>query len=191
MGTSSGVRFVIGAWESSPWGSFTDVMLQDADDHRVLLAPDATVASYVAQTYHFDEVQILPVELQRDGRTWRLAAGDLRAVVTLGDRTPVGRLLRVLPGPLARTRTFAAVADPVARVVLPGVRTRGSAGNGRREYYCATDQHALSAVRGSWRGADLGSLARVEPTATFGFSSTPSQPCATAIRTHVSLPPTQ
>ena len=38
--------------------------------------------------------------------------------------------------------SFCAAVDPVARVVMRGVRTRGSAGHGRREWYGATDHHA-------------------------------------------------
>ena len=64
--------------------------------------------------------------------------------------------------------------DPVARVLLPGVRTRGSAGGGRREWYGARDLHRIASMHGSWDGADLGELAPVDPPARFGFSSTPS-----------------
>ncbi len=47
-GTGSGLRIVIGAWDRSPFGAFTDVMLQTAGDERVLLAPDDAVAEFVA-----------------------------------------------------------------------------------------------------------------------------------------------
>ena len=65
------------------------------------------------------------------------------------------------------------VTDPFARVLLRGVRTRGTAGNGRREYYGATDLHRLVDLAGSWRGLDLGALAPVAPEPGFGFGSTP------------------
>jgi hypothetical protein len=41
-----------------PFGTFTDVMLQCADDERVLLAPDDSVAGFVASTYRFDRVEV-------------------------------------------------------------------------------------------------------------------------------------
>ena len=39
IGTTSGTRLVIGRWDTSPFGSFTDVMLEDAAGRRTLLAP--------------------------------------------------------------------------------------------------------------------------------------------------------
>ena len=57
-GSGSGLRIVVGAWDRSPFGAFTDVMLQTADDERVLLAPDETIADFVSSTYRFDRVQV-------------------------------------------------------------------------------------------------------------------------------------
>jgi hypothetical protein len=77
------------------------------------------------------------------------------------------------------------VTDPVARVALQGVRTRGSAGGDRRETYGATDHHAIVAARGTWRGRDLGTLADVLPEPGFGFGSTPPSPSLTNLVTTV------
>ena len=57
MGSEEGTRVVIGRWADSPFGSFADVMIERPDGHRVLLAPTTQVATFVAQTYTFDEVQ--------------------------------------------------------------------------------------------------------------------------------------
>ena len=57
-GSSSGLRIVVGSWHESPFGAFADVMLQTADDERVLLAPDDEVAEFVASTYRFDRVEV-------------------------------------------------------------------------------------------------------------------------------------
>ncbi len=70
--------------------------------------------------------------------------------------------------------------------MLRGVRTRGSAGSGRREFYGATDLHLVTAVRGTWRGASLGDLAPVAPEPRFGFGSTPQRPSVTDLVTTVS-----
>ena len=61
VGSTSGIRIVVGRWDSSPWGAFADVMLEDASGHRVLLAPSERVRSFVASTYSFDEEVIEPV----------------------------------------------------------------------------------------------------------------------------------
>ncbi|WP_277453968.1 hypothetical protein [Janibacter sp. DB-40] len=188
-GTSSGVRLVVGDWADSPLGSFTDVMVATADDRRVLLAPTDAVADYVTSTYTFDEVVRCDVALTETGakgaRRWLVEAGPLRASLDLGSRTATGWLLAAVPGPLTRSRAFATLADPVARLVHPGVRTRGSAGNGRREYYGARDQHAVTHAAGTWRGRDLGRLGEVTPDPRFGFSSTPAQPSLTVVTTTV------
>ena len=76
----------------------------------------------------------------------------------------------------------------MARLVLRGVRTRGSAGRDRREWYGATSAHAVTALRGTWRGADLGTLAPVDPPCRFGFSSTPRRPSVTDVVTTVERP---
>ena len=48
VGSTSGVRIVVGMWERSPFGPFTDVFLEQADGSSVLLAPDELVAAYVS-----------------------------------------------------------------------------------------------------------------------------------------------
>lgn len=189
VGTSSGVRLVVGDWSSSPLGAFTDVMVATDDDRRVLLAPDDEVADYVTRTYSFDEVVRCDVVLTETGakgaRRWLVEAGPLVARLDLGSRTATGWVLAAMPGFLSRSRVFATLSDPVARLVHPGVRTRGSAGNGRREYYGARDQHAVTHVAGTWGGQDLGRLADVTPDPGFGFSSTPASPSLTRVTTTV------
>ena len=125
-GSSSGLRLVVGDWWDSPLGAFTDVMVATHDDRRVLLAPDHRVAQYVAATYSFDEVRVCPVILQADDAAWRLDAGPLRCTIGLGARTAIGLLLRPVPERMGRSRAFEHLADPIARRLLPGVRTVGS-----------------------------------------------------------------
>jgi len=185
FGTTSGVRVVLGWWDVSPYGAFADVMLAEADGTRRLLAPDATIARFVSGTYRFDDVEVVPVEVARSGPRVRVGAGDLSFACTVGRRTTLGRLLRVVPAPLATSPGWTRVTDPVARTVLRGVRTRGSAGAGRSEAYGATDHHRIDEVRGGWRGGDLGALAPVLPEPGFGFGSTPAAPSMTTLVTTV------
>jgi hypothetical protein len=190
-GTSSGVRVVVGRWPVSPLGDFADVMVETAGGHRVLLAPSTEVADFVAATYSFDEVRIEPVTVSgavaRAGR-WRLHAPSLDLDVTVGSRTALGHLLRAVPRPLAESPLWCTVTDPVARLAMRGVRTRGSAGGDRREWYAATDHRALTAVTGRFDGADLGRLTPVDPAPGFGFSSTPRRPSVTTVVTTVEVP---
>ncbi|HEY2204963.1 MAG TPA: hypothetical protein VGH99_10885 [Pseudonocardia sp.] len=197
LGTAGGLRVVIGRWVRSPLGGFTDVMLEWADGRRVLLAPDPRVADFVAGTYRFDQVEVVPVTCAdtgtdgappptdgaatvidgagRGGR-WRLRAGPLAVDLRVGRRSPLGLLLRLVPTPLATARWWISGTDVIARRVLPGVRTRGGAGGGRREFYAALDVHGIDRASVTWDGADQGALAPVDPPVRFGFGSTPRTP---------------
>ncbi len=98
---------------------------------------------------------------------------------------PLGWVLRAVPPRVATSTMWATLVDPVARFALRGVRTRGVALEGRREWYGATDLRSVSSLAGSWRGAPLGTLADVDPPCRFGFSSTPTRPSVTSVVTTV------
>jgi len=126
------------------------------------------------------------VGVTRDG--WDVhVEGHLTAYLHLGPRMPLGWVLRAVPRRLAAAPAWAAVIDPVARMVMRGVRTRGTALEGRREWYGATDLHSLTSLGGAWRGVPLGRLADVDPPCRFGFSSTPTRPSVTTVVTTVEL----
>jgi hypothetical protein len=188
VGTTSGLRAVVGHWADGPWGAFADVMVETAEGHRVLLAPDDRVAEFVAATYSFDETRIESVAVTETADRWQVETPSVSLAFTLGSRTLLGRLLRVVPPALATSPAWCAVIDPFARVLMRGVRTRGSAGHGRREWYGATDVRRITDATGSWEGADLGRLASVDPPCRFGFSSTPRRPSVTRVVTTVEWP---
>lgn len=185
LGTAAGLRAVVGHWPRSPLGAFTDVMVEHPDGHRVLLAPSDAVAAFVAGTYVFDEVRVVPVHARSCGPRWEVAAGPLALTFTVGRRPPLGLLLRAVPRALATSPRWVAVIDVLARAVLPGVRTRGSAGGGREEFYAALDLHRVTAATASWDGTDQGALAPVAPPVRFGFGSTPRAPSLTRVLTLV------
>lgn len=188
VGSSSGVRVVLGRWSRSPFGGFADAMVETNAGHRVLLAPTPRVADFVAATYSFDEVRVEALECVVTP-TWLTAgSASLQLAVGIGRRTPLGWLLRTVPTPVATAPAWCAVTDPVARVLLPGVRTRGRTGTGaqaRREFYGATDHHRLVSLVGSFDASPLGELARVDPPPGFGFSSSPPTPSITTVTTTV------
>lgn len=185
VGSTSGVRVVVGWWSESPFGAFGDAMVETASGHRVLLAPSDEVAELVASTYTFDEVRVEPFEVAASPGAWFVRSPSLELDLRVGARSSLGRLLRAVPVPVASSPAFATLADPVARLVLRGVRTRGSARAGRREYYGATDLHEVTSASGRFDGVDLGDLAPVEPPCRFGFSSTPHRPSVTDVVTTV------
>lgn len=154
IGTASGTRIVVGRWTSSPLGPFADVMVEQADGRRLLLAASHEVAEFVRLTYTFDEIVRTPVLVESSGACWRVD-----------------------------TDWWATAIDPVARTLLRGTRTRGSAGHGRREWYLVTDLHRITAASGSWCEEPLGDLRQVEPPVRFGFGSTPRRPSLTQVVT--------
>ena len=188
VGTASGVRVVVGRWQRSPFGAFADVMLAEPDGTRWLLAPDERVAAYVRATYRFDRVEVGPVRAEVSGSGpwhWHVVAPGLDLQVEVGERGALGRLLGLVPRTVATAPAFTLVTDPVARTVLRGVRTRGTAGGGRREHYGAFDLHPVVNAGGVWRGQDLGTLRPVTPEPGFGFGSTPTRPSVTSLVTTV------
>lgn len=188
VGSASGVRVVVGRWDTSPWGAFADVMLEDATGHRVLLAPDDRVREFVASTYTFDEHVVESVTVDDVSGGWRVTTPSLSLELEVGDRTPLGALLGLVPARVATSPAWCSAVDPLARVVLRGVRTRGTAGNERREWYGATSVRAVTGISGHWRGTDLGALRPVDPPCRFGFSSTPERPSVTDVVTTIERP---
>lgn len=188
VGTREGTRIVVGVWAESPYGSFADVMVERADGHRILLAPNRQIAEYVAATYRFDEVRVVSVEVTRGGDQVAVTAGRLSLIAKLGRRTAIGWALHLLPDGLTARPWFSRLSDPMARRVFPGVRTHGTAGAGRYEFYGAHDLHAVRSIVATWDGEPLGELAPVEPAPRFGFASTPRRPGLTRLTTTVVRP---
>jgi hypothetical protein len=184
-GTGSGLRIVVGKWDDSPFGSFTDVMLQTAEDERVLVAPDESIAEFVSSTYHFDRVQLgeLSAELTADVLT--LSADHFDARIHIGGAAPVDALLRLVPPRLATSPRWLRVIDPIASRVVPGVHTYGTAGNGRAEYYGVRRSRRITAIDGHYRGVPFDGLAPLHPPVSFGFSSAPASPQIVAVTTTI------
>ena len=133
--------------------------------------------------YEFDELVVAPVATERVSGFLRFTGGPLVADVVVGRRDALGSPAAV-PRRLATSPPWAAAIDPLARVLLPGVRTRGTTAGGD-EFYAATDRHRLTTVARAWDGVDLGGLADVDPPVRFGFSSTPRRPSIVAVTTTV------
>ncbi|MDO5724577.1 MAG: hypothetical protein Q4P33_09330 [Flaviflexus sp.] len=174
---------VLGAWHTSPFGAFADVMIRHADGVRELIAPTDEVAAFVSTTYSFDLVQVAPLRLARSSTTahsqWRLRAGDLSWSFQVGQRSPLGLLLTAQPPVLRQTEAYSRLINPIARRWM-NVSTWGSAGQGRTEWYAATDLHEIASSQATYAGADLGAIGEVADPG-FGFSPPPPTPSLTAL----------
>ena len=185
IGTTSGTRLVVGHWLESPFGAFTDVMAENAAGSRLLLAPQQEVADYVASTYHFDAVDVVDVEARLTADQLLVSAGPLRLKAELGPRTAMGKLLERVPAGLAVHPRWLGAISPLAGILVPGVRTAGSAGGDRREYYGVRSIRSVTGALASWDGRDLGVLCPIDPPVRFGFSSVPPKPQIVAVTTSI------
>jgi hypothetical protein len=188
LGTESGTRLVLGMWSASPFGPIADAMIEDQRGHRTLLAPGQEAADFIAATYLFDEVRVEPMALRQTEESVTVSSPSLRVEVRAGRRTGVGRLLMLVPGPLRCARWWCRAIGPVARTLRPGVHTVGTAGGGRREYYCAADEHLIESAGATFDGIDLGGLRPVLPSVRFGFASAPTTPSLVRVTTLIDIP---
>lgn len=182
LGTASGVRLVLGLWDVTPFGPITDAMVEEPDGSRTLVAPSKEVAEYIASTYSFDDLVVGTVDRPS---SWQLSSEILQVGFSPGNRLAVAWPLRAVPAGVRRRPGWARLCDPIARVAMPGVRTYGTAGNGRTEWYAATDARRIVSASARWRGRDLGALAPIDPPVRFGFASAPRQPTLTALTSYV------
>ena len=168
----------------SPFGRFADAMVEQPDGCRVLIAPTAGVAEVIGGVYEFDHVIVDVVHTSRSAGRCAFAGGPLRVDVTIGERDVLGWILCAVPRAVASSVAWATIVDPIARLTMRGVRTRGRT-RGGRETYGATDRHVLIAANATWEGIDLGALADLDPPVRFGFGSAPRRPSIVALTTTV------
>jgi hypothetical protein len=186
IGTASGTRAVLGHWPASPFGPFSDLMVEEADGHRLLLAPSRETADFVSGIYVFDEVRVVPVRVRITGRHWAVSAPPLDLRFSTGPRALPGLALRAVPGRLATSPGWLALWDRPARLLL-GAGTHGSVRSGRHQWYGARDLHPVISATVTREGRGLGPLAPVDPPVRFGSGSTPRRPCLVRVTTHVAL----
>jgi hypothetical protein len=179
---------VVGSWAMSPFGAFADVMVEASDGERTLLAPSAAVAEFVSQTYTFDRIELGEVDVRLTTEGFSVTAPGLAVSGSIGGPAPFDWLLRLVPPVLTRAPAWLRLINPVATMLVPGVRTAGSAGNVRREYYGVRRTRLITSVDGMFGGDELGGLTALHPPVRFGFSSAPSTPQLVAVTTTIDLP---
>lgn len=187
FGTASGWRFVVGRWAESPFGPVADVMVSSPTGMRTLLAPTPELADFIAATYSFDAVEIGSVEAVRDPDRLSVSTRALQARLEVGGRGLLSWVLHVVPDRISAAPAWARLLNPFVAAVLPGVRTYGSAGGERQEWYGASDLHGLTAGAVRWQGDDLGGPTAVIPPVQFGFGSTPRRPAVVRVTTTVAV----
>ena len=173
-GFTSGDRFMVGHWASSPIGPLDDVMWGRPDGERVLLASSASEADFITAVYRFDRVHVVPVRVRSGDGVLELTAGDLelRARAGRGWRLPLGRR------PPWFTRW---VEGPVARAAM-GVRTYGTSPTGVRQWYQAARSRPVVEASARLEGRDLGALVPRWDPVRVGFTEPPRRPSWVDVR---------
>jgi hypothetical protein len=185
IGTGSGLRAVVGLWTRSPFGPFTDAMVQLPSGHRILLAPTVEAGDFISAVYNFDETRIVALASAQEAGQLVVDAGPLRIRARIGARTRLGAAVRLVPRTVAVHPRWLRAVSPVAARIVPGVRTSGAAKGDRREYYGVTDLHRIDSANVTWDGDDAGPLSAVRPAVSFGFSSVPLEPGLARVRTTI------
>jgi hypothetical protein len=173
-GFTSGDRFMVGHWASSPIGPLDDVMWARPDGERVLLASSEREADFICAVYRFDRVEAVPVAVAAADGALALQAGgvELRVRAGRGWRLPLQRR------PAWFTRW---VEGPVARTAM-GVRTYGTSPTGVRQWYQAERSRPVVEASAQLGGRDLGPLVPRWDPVRVGFTEPPRHPSWVDVR---------
>lgn len=193
---AAGDAVVVGAWRTSPFGQFVDVMWVHPHRGRVLLAPTAEIGTYVSGLYAFDEVLTVPVTGGWDGRAVAVCAGPLQVRMLANDRDTRSWLFALRPRVLRRSPTWIGIEDRMARPFVgriiggaAGVRAAGVAPGGQREFYGVEDYRSVADAALSVDGEDRGGLVDLPSDLGIGLSSFPTRPAVVHVTTLVERPP--
>jgi hypothetical protein len=124
---------------------------------------------------------------------WRKVDGGIRVTADglldlrlgIGPISGLGMLLRAVPRAFATRPGWLRLIDPVARILVPGSATAGTAGGGSREFYGVTLARRVASLEARFEGQDLGALARLWPPVRFGFGSAPAAPSLVDVTTTI------
>tara|TARA_B100001996_G_scaffold1642_2_gene1521 strand:- start:994 stop:1578 length:585 start_codon:yes stop_codon:yes gene_type:complete len=175
-GFGSGDRIVIGDWEQSPIGPFTNIMWAKPNGIRVLLSPSERHAEYVSSLYEFEEVHVVSIKVERGIRSIHVEAGEL--VVRMEWK-------RGFFIPIRRPLWFISTVEQFFAKLFFGTRTHGKTKNGLKEWYCVQSLAKVNHSSAKENGIDFGDSARFEITACFGFSEPPKRPSSAIVRSTI------
>ena len=167
-----GDRVVIGAWDDSPLGGFTNIMWADPNGNRTLLSPSEKHADYVSSLYSFEEIRIVPFDVKIDGKSISVKADDFTVSMSWGFRFPL---------PLPRPLWFISSVENFFAKMLFGTRTHGIANNGSEEWYSIRSISWLKDASAMVSGNNLGAMSSRTESSCFGFSEPPIRPAAVSL----------
>lgn len=175
-GFESGDRIVVGAWNESPFGKFTDIMWAEKDGTRKLIAPTKEVADYVDAMYSFDEIIIQEIEVTEVNRSLSVVCDSMKLDFEWNRGWPI---------PFKRSLFFIATVELLFAKIFFGTQTHGVTKNQRKEWYAIDRVSKLTKASATIDGTNAGELRPLSEPCKFGFSEAPKKPSSCEVRTHI------
>ena len=176
-GFDSGDRIVIGIWESSPFGSFADIMWAKPDGTKILIAPNNEIGNYINSLYDFDEIRIEEIKIERKPKEIFFSCTDISCQFNWGKE--ISLLVK------RRPLWFVSTIEYFFGWLMFGTKTHGKTKNGRKEWYVVDKISRLKGAKAEITGKDLGVYCKFYPKANFGFSDPPKMPASVLVRSHI------
>ena len=176
-GFQTGDMVVIGDWNDSPHGPFTNLMWAKPDGTRVLIAQSRELGDFVSSLYSFEEVIVSPMKIERADKSIEINCDLGRVSMEWGITIPL---------PFYRPRWFIAnIEAPFARLFF-GTKTHGTTRNGRKEWYHVRGLSRMKSVELDLDGRSSDQMKGMAPSACFGFSNPPRMPLSVRVDSHIS-----
>ena len=172
----SGDRIVVGDWEKSPLGAFTNIMWARPDGTRVLLSPSERHADYVSELYTFEETRIVPISIKRTKKSVSITTDELEIRYSWG---------RSISLPIPRPRWFISTVEYLFARAIFGTRTFGRTRNGRKEWYCVKGIAWINKAEAKHNGNSLQEMGPFCTESCFGFSDPPKRPSSVRVRSMI------
>ena len=146
------------------------------DGTRVLLSPSEEHADYVSALYNFEEVHVVPIDVNRQRRGIDIVADSLN--VSFEWKRGIGI-------PFSRPKWIISTIEQWVAGAVFGTKTHGLTCNGLREWYCIYNLSSINHAKASYEGEDLGVVSKFEVDACFGFSEPPKKPSSVRLRSMI------
>lgn len=175
-GFESGDSLVIGDWNESPLGAFTNIMWSKPNGRRVLLSPSAEHADFVSSLYDFDEVIVTDIIVNRRRKLISIKTDFLEASISWGVSFPL---------PIPRPLWFISSVENLFGKTIFGSSTYGIASDGSREWYSIRGISRVSHAEAKTPDSDFGKFGKTSFAKPFGFSSPPKTPTSITVNSHI------
>ena len=175
-GFQTGDRIVVGAWKTSPFGNFTDIMWAKSDGTRVLIAPTQEIADYVTAMYSFDEILLEDVDSIEDGRCLKVKCETMELDFQWNKGFKI---------PFKRSLLFIATVELFFAKLIFSTRTYGVTKNNRKEWYAIDRVSHITHATANISGKGVGRFKPMDEPCKFGFSEAPKKPSSCEVRTHI------